>query len=229
MMVVGRDVERMRDYLAGQLSPDEHRAFEDRLLRDPGLVSELELSLRLREGLEVIKEQGHVRPAARGAPVKAWVPALLAAGVAGLALLLWAPRGPVPSTLLTASLAGHDAAGAEPAVAAHFTFVAVRGSSRPVLDVPVSGAIEFRAAPAADPSLSRYRLTLARENDAGSTMTVGSVDNLPLSKDGYVRAYADAARLAPGRYQLRVSSDPERADAVQSFPFTLRRADAPHP
>jgi len=60
----GRDVERMQDYMVGRLSDDEHRAFEDRLVRDPGLVREFEQSLRLSEGLHQLRAQGHFDKAA---------------------------------------------------------------------------------------------------------------------------------------------------------------------
>ena len=60
MIEAGRDFERMQDYIVGRRSDDEHRAFEDRLLRDPGLVREFEQSLRLREGLHALRVQGFV-------------------------------------------------------------------------------------------------------------------------------------------------------------------------
>jgi len=79
---VGHDFERMRDHAAGRLSEDEHQAFEERLLRDPGLVHEYEVSLRLTEGLEQLREQRHFLESAarRGLGIRLWLPAL-AAGV----------------------------------------------------------------------------------------------------------------------------------------------------
>ncbi|MBS0395467.1 MAG: hypothetical protein JSR54_12630, partial [Proteobacteria bacterium] len=46
-----RDVESLRQYLAGRLSAGEADAFEARLAAEPSLVAELEDALRLREGL----------------------------------------------------------------------------------------------------------------------------------------------------------------------------------
>jgi hypothetical protein len=61
---VGCDFERMQDFIAGRLSDDEQRAFEDRLARDAGLVHELEQSLRLSEGLHQLRAQGYFDKAA---------------------------------------------------------------------------------------------------------------------------------------------------------------------
>ena len=83
MIDAGRDFERMQDYVAGRLSDDEHRAFEDRLVCDPGLVHEFEQSLRLSEGLHQLRAQGYFDKAAspaRGSRI--WLPILAAAAIA---------------------------------------------------------------------------------------------------------------------------------------------------
>src|SRR5215472_14357808 len=91
MIDLDHDFERMRDYVRGRLTENESQAFEDRLARDPELVREFEQTLRLREGLEQLKDQVYfVKPAPR--PVRrriVWMPALAAAAVAALAILLW--------------------------------------------------------------------------------------------------------------------------------------------
>jgi len=216
----GRDSERMQDYMVGRLSDDEHRAFEDRLVRDPGLVRKLEQSLRLTEGLHQLRAQGHFDKAtsrARGSRI--WLPILAAAAITGLALFLWLqPRN---SPLLTASLESRTADVA-PWVAAHFTFVAVRASSTPDLELPSGGVIEFRAAPATHLTASRYRMTLVQQDEAGSLKPVGAAAGLALSADGYVHGYADAARLGPGRYVLRIEPDAETPATAETFPFNLR-------
>src|SRR5215472_4085896 len=91
MIDIDRDFERMRDYARGRMSDAERRAFEDRLTRDPELVREFEQTLRLREGLEQLKDQVYfVKPAHRPARrLRAWMPALAAAAVAALAIILW--------------------------------------------------------------------------------------------------------------------------------------------
>jgi hypothetical protein len=219
---LGRDLERMQDYIVGRLSDDEHRAFENRLVREPGLVRELEQSLRLREGLRALRAQRNVgRLASRNHRFWAWRPALAAAAIAGLALFLWVQRPGGPSPVLTASLESH-AAGA----AAQFTFVAVRESSRPELDLPSSGVIEFRAAPARRITASRYQMTLVREAEGGSSEPVAAVAGLALGADGYVHCYADASRLGAGSYMLRVEADAGTPGRGAEFVFNLRARGA---
>jgi hypothetical protein len=229
-MDAGRDFERMRDYIVGRLSDDEHRALEDRLVRDPGLVREFEQSLRLSEGLHQLRAQGYFdKAASRSRGSRIWLPILAAAAIAGLALFLWLRPGTGPSPVLTASLESRTAAVAPP-VTAHFTFVAVRESSTPDLDLPSSGVIEFRAAPATHMAASRYRMTLVQQDEGGSSNTVGAVAGLALSADGYVHGYADASRLGPGSYLLRIEIDAETPATAQVFPFNLRaRAARPTP
>jgi hypothetical protein len=220
------DFERMQDYVVGRLSDDEHRAFEDRLVRDPGLVHEFEQSLRLSEGLHQLRAQGYFdKAASRARGPRIWLPLLAAAAIAGLALFLWLPPRTGPSPVLTASPESRTA-GVAPSVAAHFTFVAVRESSTPDLALPSSGVIEFRAAPATHMSASRYRMTLVQQDEGGSSKPVGAVAGLALSADGYVHGYADASRLGPGSYVLRIEIDAETPGRAQVFPFNLRARGA---
>jgi hypothetical protein len=240
-MDVGRDLERMRDYAVGGLSEEEQRAFEDRLLKDPGLVREFEQQLRLREGLEQLKAQGQFcandarwavdprglpRERARPRTPPLWIPALAAAALAGVALFLWMqpPKGARPA--LRASLDSHSAGSALSRATATFTFVATRGGAAPDLTLPSSGAIEFRAAPALRSTDAHYRVTLAREDSGGHLQPVGTVGGLTPSADGYVRSYADVARLAAGRYALRIEPDAAGSGVAQSYPFNLRPAGA---
>jgi hypothetical protein len=225
-MDAGRDFERMQDYVVGRLSGDEHRAFEDRLVRDPGLVDELERSLRLSEGLHQLRAQGYFDKAASRAGVsRTWLPILAAAAIAGLALFLWLQPSTGPSPVLTASPESRTA-GVAPSVAAHFTFVAVRESSTPDLDLPPGGVIEFRAAPATRMTASRYRMTLIQQDEGRSSKPVGAVAGLALSADGYVHGYADASRLGPGSYVLRIEPDAETPGTAVVFPFNLRARGA---
>ena len=226
-MEVGRDSERMQDYIVGRLSDHEHRAFEDRLVRDPGLVHELEQSLRLSDGLHQLRAQGYFdKAASRAGGSRIWLPVLAAASIAGLALLLWLQPSTGPSPVLTASLDSRAPA-VGPPVAAHFTFVAVRGSAIPDLNLPSGGVIEFRAAPATHLRASRYRMTLVRQDEGGASKPVGAAAGLQLSADGYVHGYADAARLESGSYLLRIEPDARAPGTGEVFPFNLRARGAP--
>ena len=57
-MDIGHEFERLQNYTVDRLSDDERLAFEHDLVSDPELVRELEHSLRLREALQHLREQG---------------------------------------------------------------------------------------------------------------------------------------------------------------------------
>ena len=216
-----RDFATMRDFIVGRLSDSERREFEDRLVREPALVRELEQSLRMREGLQQLRAQGYFAKPLRGANVR-WVPLLVAAAGAGVAVFLWLARITGPTPILIRSLESSTTADMRSLVAAHFTFVSMRGSPAPDLDLPAAGLIEIRAAPSARATTQRYRMTLLRQEDGGSPQTVAVADGLSAGTDGYVHCYADASRLSPGSYLLRVEPEATVAGAAEAFAFNLR-------
>lgn len=228
MITAAGDWVRMRDYIAGRLSDDESLAFEDRLMRDPGLARELERSLRLREGLHRLREQGYFRRApSRPVGSRFWLPALVAAAAAAVVLFVgvdraaWMHRAAVPSAVLMESLESRSA-GTGQLIAAHFTFVPVRGSSTPDLDLPSAGLIEFSVAPASRTGGPRYSVTLLRRNPANELEPLATLAGATLSADGYVHGYADAARLEPGSYALRIEPDAAVPGPTAAYPFNLR-------
>ncbi|MBV8145970.1 MAG: hypothetical protein JO184_13280 [Gammaproteobacteria bacterium] len=222
MKGTGASLTTLEDFIVGRLSDDQQQAFEDRLLREPALVGELEQSLRLREGLRALRQQGYF---AEGTPRRSnsrlWAPVLAAAAVAGLALFLSLSRLAGPSPILLAS-PGSVAAGVGSSITAHFRFVAARGSSVPSLDLPAAGLIEIDVAPGTDETGHRYRMVLVHQQEGGSAKTVSRLEGLAMGADGYVHGYADASRLAPGRYIIRLEADTDTAGTAEVFPFNLR-------
>ena len=224
MTIAERDSETMQDFIVGRLSDAERRAFEDRLVGDPALARELEQSLRMREGLQQLRTQGYFRKAvSRGGSFRIWVPALLAAGCAGLGLFLWLSHVTAPSSVLVASLDSRPA-DVRALVVAHFTFLSMRGGSTPDLDLPSTGLVEIRAAPDTRATSLRYRVSLVRHEEGGVAEPVADLTGVALSKDGYVHCYADASRLHPGSYILRIRSDTDTPGMTEMFPFNLRAA-----
>ena len=223
LLRVERDFERMRDYVRGRLPDDERRTFEDRLVRDPVLVREFEHTLRLREGLEQLREQGYF---AGLAPLNTrlltmWMLALAAAAIAALAVILWVqPRTERPGVLLASPGSGATT-GAVPLVSARFTFVALRGNTSYDLDRPPAGLIEFRASPEGHVANAHYRMTLARVGQDGATETLGTLTDMVLGPDGYLHGYGAVSGLAAGHYLLRVEPVGPAAGSALSFPFEL--------
>ena len=223
MTDAAHDFATLQAFIRGRLSGEERLAFEGRLAREPALVDELEQSLRMREGLRRLHARGYFSKAApRPARLRVWLPALAAAASAVLVLFLWLSRTTTPAPLLMASLESHAAAGATSLVATHFTFVSMRGSSVPDLDLPTTGLIEFRAAADPNPAAQPYRVELVRRQDGADAQPIAALGGLAVGADGYVHCYADAARLAAGTYLLRVRSGPGNSGTDEVFPFNLR-------
>jgi hypothetical protein len=217
-MEAERDYSRMQDYIVGKMPAQERSEFEARLQREPGLVRELEDSLRLREGLQQLRDQGHALQATPGRTLlRIWTPMLAAAVVVGVALFLRSQfTGHVPASILSASLP-QAALGSARAVERLFTFIPTRGELD--LELPKAGEIELRAAPQIHETNSRYRLALVRQEGG----LVGALTGLATGSDGYVHAFVDAKQLSPGRYELHleVQGPPSDPDV---FPFTLHFA-----
>ena len=219
------DFATMQDFIVGRLSNDERRAFEHRLVREPELVRELEQSLRMREGLQQLRTRGYFRnDAFRARNSRLWVSALAAAACTGFALFLWHSRATGPAPILLPSLESHTGADVSPLVAAHFTFVAVRGGGVPDLELPAAGLIEIRATPSSRTAVS-YRVTLARQVEGGLAQPIAELSDLPLGAGGYLHCYADAARLVAGRYVLRIETDTNTPGTTDAFPFKLHARD----
>ena len=217
--------DEIRDYLVGRLSERERLVFQDRVARDPTLARELEHSRRLREGLRQLAGQGYFTAphAARRAVRRArWLPLAAAAVVAVVCVgAWWQLKG--ADSLLSASSDRIAPAHASPS--AQWTFIATRGDEVPRLDLPAGGVIEIRIAPGTS-AADRQRVTLLRLQ--GTTMqTLGTVEGTVMP-DRYLHAYADAARLSPGSYRLRIEAGKAGGTAVE-FPFTLAAAGAPGP
>ncbi|HXY96897.1 MAG TPA: hypothetical protein VEH00_07980, partial [Steroidobacteraceae bacterium] len=150
-----------------------------------------------------------------------WVPALAAAALAAVAIILWVQPQASSTGVLRASLSPGGVTGVIPAVRAHFTFVSMRGSSFYDLDRPAGGLIEFRASPPDRAAGARYRLSIERVGPSGAAEPIGTLTGLAPGTDGYLHGYADASRLAAGRYRLRVEAAGQTAETALAFPFEL--------
>jgi len=222
VVAASRDFERMQDYLVGRLSDDECRMFEARLAREPALVRELEESLRVREGLAQLRAKGYfAATAARVRRARFWLPAVAAAAVAGLAVFLSWQREMAPSPILVGSVSADDAV----RVTDGFTFRPMRGDSV-APERPSAAVIPIRFELDAQPTGSRYRVTLSRLGRGGSADNIDVLRGLALSSEyghHYLHCFVDAAGLSAGSYRLRVEREGAEADPAD-YSFNLTAA-----
>lgn len=214
------DVERMHDYLADRMSPDAASEFESRLVREPTLVQELELALKLRTGLAELSSRGRLQSLLGASHRKRtfWIPLAAAAAIVGVAVSLWQLRSTSPP-VLSASLGTGGGAGA---VSARYTFRAMRGAAgRVALDLPVGGMVEFAVAPGPDATVTRFDETLRKIGPNGERTTVAELDGLATSPDGLVHSFAPSVRLSPGAFELTVAPTGAPRAAAQDFEFQL--------
>jgi hypothetical protein len=211
------DYARLRDYLAGRLPDNECRTFEDRLQRDPALARELDLSLRLRAGLEVLRTENRLSVSGSSRSL-GWMKRLVAAAatVACIALIFWVRPATVPAILMSTT----EVRMAARPIVAHFSFISTRESSIPDLELPPSGLIEMRSAPSRRAPGLLYAVTLVARNSSGGR-ALAALRSLSADADGYVRCFADAQRLRPGIYELRLESGSGVGADKDVFTFNL--------
>jgi len=228
MIDVSSDPQRMRDYVGGRLSDEEHRKFEDRLARDPELVREIELFLRMRVGLERLRaRRGHDALVASGTGQEwRWAVAVAASLVAAVAVW-WSLQSGVPArSVLLAALDGTAGARQSPArVTAEFTLVNGRGSSAvPTFGLPANGVIALRMEPASRATAIGNRVTLAEIGRANGPLPMGAIAGMRAGRDGLLTCYGDVARLHPGTYELRVTAEDTPDSSPTTYRFRLRPA-----
>lgn len=223
----------LQAYITGTLNEAQLRAFEDRLLCDESLVQELEDSLRLREGLEILRARQELKTRA---PLRTRVPlrtrrlllralgAAAAAGIlaVGLAVLY---RQPGPA-VVAASLDALHVSAVNPV---RYTFAKLRGAAElPVLELPERGVLELRALTSASAAGTGFDVVLARVRGE-NTVLLGAVEHVPVDADGFVAVYVDASALQAGDYGLSVVADgakmkPSDENTGERFTFRLQRS-----
>src|ERR1700736_5334727 len=79
---------RIANYVSGRMSAAETQAFEADLLRAPELVDEMEETLRLREGLAVLRDRGQLHGKTRAWTIPVWAGLAASVAVAAVATSL---------------------------------------------------------------------------------------------------------------------------------------------
>jgi hypothetical protein len=203
-------------YLAGQLSPAELQAYEQRLVEDPDAVRELEATARMKVGLANLRDGGQLEKLVRTPPAlrPRWPALAAAAALIVLAIALW--RGvdaPHDSTLVATATELVDRSGQPLASGSSYALLRTRSSAYDaVIELPPEPrAIEFRVRP--ETSAPLYSAALSRIQADGSVMDIGNVAGLKAQNDGFVRLYVDSARLEAGPHLLMITPAGDHAAA----------------
>jgi hypothetical protein len=107
-------------------------------------------------------------------------------------------------------------------VVERYSFAVVReATSTPDLSLPASGALELRALTPLTDSHRTFHATLEVIGSQGGS-PLGVAEHLAADSDGFVALYADASKLKPGEYSLRVEPDDGDDTTAERFIFRLR-------
>ncbi|HUK01260.1 MAG TPA: hypothetical protein VLW26_03180 [Steroidobacteraceae bacterium] len=217
------DITIANRYLADALTDAERNAYEERLVREPQTLRELEATARLKVGLEQLRDKGELEEALRANPLtRSPLTFALAAAVASLVIgvSLWSTHGSGShNALLTSSIATMaDESGKVLPLGLTQSLLRTRTTSYDAtIILPTDrSAIQFRVLPELTRGAETFSATLARVKDDESAEPLGTLRKLHRDADGYIDIYADSARIAPGRYRVTVTDEANSAN-VDSF------------
>jgi hypothetical protein len=215
-------------FLAGQLSKDESREFEEYMVTNPEIVHELESTARLKVGLHVLKETGELDSLLKPKPFfrdarYAWV---ASAAILALSAFFYLKGGAPQTPKLFASMSAVvDSVGHLLPIARTYAILRTRGNDYDAMvELPSTPkAIELRILPETVAHPARYRVFLERIADDDSLTKIGTVAGLVPNASGFVSVYFDSSVLMRGRYQLTISGDvgTDGANAVSLFRIKL--------
>jgi hypothetical protein len=212
------------NYLAGRLPANRVDAFEQDVSRDPKIRNELEQTLKLKEGLALLRERGELRALLQAAPRRRWplYAAAASAAFVSLVVALWLQLRTTEPSVLLPSVSG--LAQSHAPLAATYTLARMRGaasSTETTLTAP-AGLIRLRVVPSAD-AMDRTGYTVSLQRvDTQPTHLVGTIDAGSVGADGYLTVFLDRSRLAAGTYELSVMATVPNASSAVSDRFVLR-------
>jgi hypothetical protein len=216
------ELEQINRYLAGTLAEKDAVALEARMLRDPALRAEVELSQQLREGIGDLRRTGELEQLVGTTtpfwqkPAFALAASILAAVASIVAFASYEQirtlRAELAGTTATLSAVASTAAGIDV-----LRLVRTRGNGgQPDLTWrvdPTVGQLDLRIDVGLEPAPS-YAFQLKRVDDAAGVVLLTLPAVAPT--EGEVAVTVNAALLQPGRYQIALRS-PEALD----FDYTL--------
>lgn len=196
-------------YLADQMSDEERTAFEERMVTDPALLRELELTARFKAGLAHLQQSGELATVLQrrrsGLP---WMGAVAASllVVAFIGVLRWDRGEPVWLAAAPSMFAGDG--GQTLPTGRSYRVMRVRAVEQGILiSLPRERqAIALQVLPDSDGAMGRYDARLRRIDAGTATPADGVLRGLQADADGFVTVFVDSGRAVPGSYQLELST-----------------------
>jgi hypothetical protein len=214
-------------YLADQLSPEEAAAFETYYTQHPGMVREIEYTLRLKEGLATLRDRQQLDALMQARRWRWALPLSIAAAIAGAALGMWTWYGTPGSAPVAAGTVEEliEAGRATLPVGGKYMLVKVRGAGQAPLRIPLPptpSALELQVLPSAGAAGAPYRLVLERNDADGKSKRLAELTGLAPGADGLVAAWLDSERIQRGRYTVELhSARGESAAPAERFVIEL--------
>jgi hypothetical protein len=216
-----------RRYFAGQLSEAEANALEHRVLENPELAREVDLTRRFRAGLGELQRSGRLEPLLHWLPasrLRVQFAAAAAVMIVIVASLVYFTR-PSPATAILAT----SIESLRPGVLVSGTYlVALRRSGDDSITIPLPRpreALRLNILPAMPAATDRYRVEL-REAGAGAGSEPLATVAGSAGDQGLVSVLIDTSHLQAGRYvlTLKPSGKPVQPAGATSYPLTFSDA-----
>jgi hypothetical protein len=239
-----------RRYIDGRLSEDEEAQFETRMIRDPRIAQEVEITRRMRDSLRHLHRTGELdlvtppplsmRPRVQLAvaadnvmhwvtrPRLAWRSRVQLAAAAAAVIVLAATafyylRPAPPSPILAASIHALPSFGGASEPMSYVLAQRRSDDNGVVIPKPDSqGVIQLNILPARPGAAGPYRVELRRAEAAASSEPLARIQ-AGSADQVLVPVFLNASELETGRYVLSVI-EPEisgRSPATTQYTFTL--------
>jgi hypothetical protein len=194
-------------YLAGQLTADEVRDFEESMLERPEVLAEVELARTVRLGLRTLRERGELESLVRARPRNTQPWFATAAAVALAVVGYWWMEGRQSTVILASSLSELGSSRASGSIGGEYLVARVRGAETLTLEASsAQPVIALRVLLPAASKGQRQRVELF-----GGAARLVSLD--ATGQGDYLHLYLDSSHLEPGEYELRVSAADDAAPA----------------
>jgi hypothetical protein len=203
--------QRIANYVSGRMSEGELQAFEADLQRAPELVDEMEQTLRLREGLAVLRDRGQLDGKAQARAIPAWVGLAASVAVAAVGATLFHYSTSIRNDFLFTS----RPTDAQAAALETFTIVQTRGADLQRLPEPRPDTLVLLLIRPTFPSPSGHYAVSLSSSDAGQH-SVASLAGVEANPEGWVKVFARANALTKGHYALVLTPTPTSSVAPAS-------------